>query len=329
MQILITGGTGFIGSRLAIRCLEDGHQVRVLGRKNTPWEERNLAALEERGIEVVLGSVTDPDSLKDAVNGVDVVYHLAAAQHESNVPDQYFWDINVTGTRYMLEASVAAGVKRFVHGSTIGVYGSAASGEITPDTPVAPDNIYGITKREGESLALSYRDRLNLTVVRISETYGPGDSRLLKLFKGIKKGYFFKIGSGDNLHHLIFVDDLVEGFVRTAAEEDTIGEAYVIAGGEPITTDEMIDTIREALDAKLLPFRAPMWPFLWAGRFFENTMARVGMKPPLTTRRMDFFRKTFYFNQAKTAALIGTVATTSFAEGTRQTMEWYMQNGML
>ncbi len=329
MKILVTGGTGFIGSRLALRCLADGHDVRVLGRKNTPWEERNLATLEDQGIEVVLGSVTDPESLDAALDGVDIVFHLAAAQHESNVPDQYFWDINVTGTRYMLEASVNADVQRFIHGSTIGVYGSAASGEITPDTPLNPDNIYGITKREGEALALSYRDRLHLTVIRISETYGPGDSRLLKMFKGIKKGYFFKIGKGDNLHHLIFVDDLVEGFVRAAFEEDAIGESFVIAGDKPITTDEMIDTIRDAMGAKMLPFRAPMWPFMLAGRIMENTLTRFGIKPPLTTRRMDFFRKTFYFNQAKTAALIGMVATTSFAEGVQQTLQWYIENGML
>lgn len=329
MRVLITGGTGFIGSNLAFRYLRDGHHVRVLGLKNTSWEAQKIEALEAKGVEVIQGSVLKKDELVPALDGVDLVYHLAAAQHETNVPDQYFYDINVEGTRNMLDTSIDAGVRRFIHGSTIGVYGSAANGEITPQTPPAPDNIYGITKLEGEKLALSYSDRFPVTAIRISETYGPGDSRLLKLFKGIGKGRFFRIGDGKNLHHLIYVDDLVEGFIRTANAENTVGRVLVIAGNKPISTDEMIDTICEELNASLLPIRAPMWPFLLAGRIMENTIARVGIKPPLTTRRMDFFRKTFYFDQSLTQELLGFTAPTTFREGVRKTAQWYSDMKML
>lgn len=329
MRVLITGGTGFIGSNLAFRYLRDGHHVRVLGLKNTPWEEQKIAALEARGIEVIQGSVLRKDDLAPALDGVDLVYHLAAAQHETNVPDQYFYDINVEGTRNMLDTSIDKGVKRFIHGSTIGVYGSAANGEITPQTPPAPDNIYGVTKLEGEKLALSYSDRLPVMAIRISETYGPGDSRLLKLFKGIKKGRFFRIGDGKNLHHLIYVEDLIEGFIRTANSENTVGRVLVIAGNKPISTDEMIDTIRDELNASLLPIRAPIGPFMLAGRIMENTIARAGIKPPLTTRRMDFFRKTFYFDQSLTQELLDFTAPTTFREGVHKTAQWYSEMNML
>jgi nucleoside-diphosphate-sugar epimerase len=122
MKVLITGGTGFIGSRLALACMEKGHEARVLGQENTPAEIRNSRDLKERGATLVLGSVTDKELLTASLDGVEVVFHLAATQHEMNVPDQRFWDVNVGGTKNVLEAASAAGVRRVVHGSTIGVY---------------------------------------------------------------------------------------------------------------------------------------------------------------------------------------------------------------
>ena len=146
-SVLITGGTGFIGSRLARRCLDEGDVVRVLGQKNTPGERENAREIEARGIEVVEGSVTDLPALRSACADVDVVYHLAAAQHEANVPDRYYYDINVEGTRNALQAAADQGVGRFVHGSTIGVYGIGRDGPVTDDSPLEPDNIYGVTKQ--------------------------------------------------------------------------------------------------------------------------------------------------------------------------------------
>ena len=116
MKILITGGTGFIGSRLALKCIEKGYLVKVLGQENTIAEKENKRLIEEKGVEVTLAAITDRDALFELLKGVDVVYHLAAAQHEMNVPDQRFLDVNVKGTENMLIASINAGVKRFVMG---------------------------------------------------------------------------------------------------------------------------------------------------------------------------------------------------------------------
>ena len=150
MRILITGGTGFIGSQLALNSLEKGHSVRVLGQKNTEAESQNMSLIQEKGAEVVLGSVTEKGVVSDILKEIDVVFHLAAAQHEMNVPDKRYWDVNVAGTKNMLEASINAGVKRFVHGSTIGVYGSALEGNIDENSTLKPSNIYGRTKLEAE-----------------------------------------------------------------------------------------------------------------------------------------------------------------------------------
>lgn len=329
MNVVITGGTGFIGSRLALRALEEGHSVRVLGQENTPAESRNRALLEEQGAEVQLVSVTDRAAVSAAIAGADWVFHLAAAQHEANVPDQHFWDVNVEGVKNVVDACIAAQVKRLVHGSTIGVYGSALDGPLDEASPVRPDNIYGKTKLEGERLVLSYKDQLPVVVIRISETYGPGDFRLLKLFKAIQKGAFFLIGDGKNLHHLIYVDDLIEGFLQAAASEAAAGHVYVLAGREVLTTREMVETVAQALHTRVPSVSVPMTPVLGAAVAMETILRPLGIQPPLHRRRMDFFRKSFQFSNHRAKEAFGFDPQTTFAEGVERTIQWYQENGHL
>jgi dihydroflavonol-4-reductase len=328
MRIAITGGTGFIGSRLALRCLADGHAVRVFGQENTPAEAENRRLVEAHGAEIVVGSVTDRSALGALCEGVDVVVHLAATQHEMNVPDQRFWDVNVEGTRNALEAAVESGVKRFVHGSTIGVY-AANRGTIDESSPCEPDNIYGRTKLAGEELVLGYGARLPVVVVRIPEVYGPGDRRLVKLFRAVDRGVFFMIGSGRNVHHVIFVDDLVDGFLRAAEEPGAVGEVMLLAGKEPVTTNEMVAGIARALDRRPPRLRVPLFPFLVLAVLMEKALRPLGIRPPLHRRRLDFFRKTFTLSGAKAKRAMGFSPAVGFDEGARRTAAWYRQAGLL
>lgn len=329
MRVLITGGTGFIGSRLALKCLEKGDSVRVLGQENNAAEADNRKLIESQGAKVALASVTDRGKLLGLLEGVDVVYHLAAAQHEANVPDQRFWDVNVTGTKNILEASINAGVKRFVHGSTIGVYGSTLEGQIDEYSPLRPDNIYGVTKLEAEKLVLSLQEKLPVVIIRISETYGPGDRRLLKLFKAIKKNVFFMIGSGRNMHHLIYIDDLIDGFFLAATAEQAVGRVLVLAGKEPMTTHDMVEVIANQLDAKIPRIRVPLFPFLLLATIMENILKPIGIQPPIHRRRMDFFKKSFIFEQAEASKYLGFIPKYSFSEGVKATVQWYVEMGYL
>jgi dihydroflavonol-4-reductase len=301
MQVLITGGTGFIGSRLALAYLAKGDGVTVLGQENTAAEAANRRMLEARGARVALGSVTDRPQLFAALVGIDLVYHLAAVQHEANVPDQHFWHVNVTGTKNTLDASVSAGVQRFVHGSTIGVYGSASAGYLDERSPLKPDNIYGQTKSEGENLVRMYTDRLPTVIIRISETYGPGDLRLLKLFKAIQKKVFFMIGNGRNWHHPIYIDDLVGGLSLAATAEKAVGKTFILAGKEPISTHDMVCSIAKALGTSIPRVRAPMAMVLAGATTLERICRPLGIQPPLHRRRLDFFRKSFRFHQEEYA----------------------------
>lgn len=329
MRVLITGGTGFIGSRLALHLAERGDGVTVLAQANTPAEVENADLLTRHGCEIVLGSVVDAPTVQKAVAGAEVVYHLAAAQHESNVDDQHFRDVNVTGTGNVLEAAAKAGVRRFVHGSTIGVYRATGGSTVHEDTVTEPDNIYGVTKLEAERLVAGHADGLAAVIVRISETYGPGDRRLLKLFRAVARRRFFHVGRGDNLHHLLYIDDLVQALRVAARGEDAIGRTVVVPGYEAVTTREMVAAVARSMDAPVPRLRVPLLPLWLAAAAMELTMPPLGMSPPLHRRRMHFFIKSFRFDGAKARSLLGYEPKVGVAEGMRRTAEWYRSRGEL
>lgn len=328
MRVLITGGTGFIGSRLAFACQERGDSVRVLGQENTQAEAENRKELGERGVEVVMGSVTDPEAVHGAVEGIDVVFHLAAAQHEMNVPDRHFHAVNVRGTENVVSASAAGDVRRFVHGSTIGVYGRL-EGTISEDSPCEPDNIYGRTKLEAESVVLCASGELPVVVVRIPEVYGPGDRRLLKLFRSLERGLFFLIGSGRNAHHPAYVDDLVEGLRAATVSEAALGQVLLLPGRDVVTTREMVEAVARAVGKRPPRLRAPLFPFVLAASVLEGTLRPLGIQPPLHRRRLDFFRKSFRLSPQKAERLLGFEPAVPFAEGARRTARWYRERGLL
>ncbi len=329
MNVFITGGTGFIGSRLALKCLERGDTVKVLGQDNNQAEAENKNLLEAQGAKVVLASVVNKDRMIRELQGIDLVFHLAAAQHEANVPDQRFWDVNVTGTKNVLEASVLAGVKRFVHGSTIGVYGETLEGTIDERSTLKPSNIYGETKLEGEKVVLSHQDKLPVVIIRISETYGPGDRRLLKLFKAVKKSRFLIIGKGDNLHHLTFIDDLIQGLFLASVSEAALGKPFVLAGKDFPTTNEMVEILGSQFNVKVPGLHLPLFPILMVAIMMEGILRPLGIQPPLHRRRMDFFRKSFLFSMDQSREALGYIPKVGFKEGVQETARWYEANGLL
>jgi dihydroflavonol-4-reductase len=329
VKVLITGGSGFIGSRLAAACRERGDEVRILAQANNPAEEKNLLQLGERGCEIAVGSVVDAALVGESIRDRDVAVHLAAAQHEAGAPDSHFREVNVDGTRNVLEACRAASIKRLVHGSTIGVYRASDGVTVRDDTETVPDNIYGTTKLEGEQLVRAHADRVPAVIIRISETYGPGDFRLLKLFKGIQRGRYFHIGSGKNKHHPVYIDDLVRSFHLAMESPAAAGETMVVPGYDVVTTREMAEAIAEALEVRPPRLTVPLAPLWAAAVLMEVTLRPLRIKPPLHRRRMHFFVKSFEFSGEKARRLLGYAPQVPFREGAGRTAAWYRENGYL
>jgi dihydroflavonol-4-reductase len=327
--LFLTGGAGFIGSQLAQFAARAGHRVTLTTAVYTPVERSRMEALTRAGFPVIVAQLEDREALQRAMQPGDVVIHLAAAQHEAEAPESYFHKVNVEGTRTLLEAAQRARVSRFVYGSTIGVYGSGAKGELDADSPLAPENPYGRTKAEAEMVVREHAARIPVTIARISEVYGPCDMRLLKLFRAIAGGRYVTIGSGRNQHQLIYIEDLARGLLAAARSAGALGETFVLAGDEVLTTDEMARAIAAAVGKDRTPSHVPMLPFDLAARVFEATFPRLGLVPPLHRRRLDFFRKSFRFSTEKAARLLDFRAEVRFAEGARRTAEWYRANALL
>lgn len=325
-QILVTGGTGFTGGHLCRRLVAEGYRVRVLVRENS--QDRDLKAL---GVELAIGDLRDRASLQPAVAEVDTVYHIAALFRPENVTREDFWQANVEGTRHLLEASIEAGVDRFVHCSTVGVHGEIKEPPATEETPYGPGDDYQDSKTEGEKVALQYmRDgRLPIVIFRPGGIFGPGDLRFLKLFRAIKKRQFLMLGSGEVLYQLIYIDDLVEGIIRCGTYDNAVGNVYILTGAKPITLNHFVREIADVVEAPFPKLRLPVMPVYWAGFLCELICKPLGINPPLYRRRVDFFRKTRSFDTSKARQELSFVPNTELKQALELTADWYTQHGHL
>lgn len=325
-KVLVTGGTGFTGSYLCRRLVQEGQDVRVLVR-----QQSDRSILENLRVEWVLGDLGDRDSLVKAMQGVETVYHIAALFRPQNVTRQQFWDVNVEGTRNLLDAAEKVGVGRFVHCSTVGVHGDVQNPPATEDAPYAPGDPYQESKVEGEKIALQYAQsgRLPIIVFRPGGIYGPGDLRFLKLFKGIKTGRFVMFGSGEIFYQLIYIDDLIDGILRCGMEPAAIGNTYILTGNAPVTLNQLVEAIAAVLQVPPPRWRLPVMPLYWAGFACEVLCKPLGINPPLYRRRVDFFRKTRSFDISKAKRELKFEPGVDLKTGLERTAQWYRQQHYL
>ena len=326
MRVLVTGATGFTGGHLARSLVTRGYQVRALIRK--PGQAR---ALEAEGIQTAVGSLEDRASVGAAVRNVDVVYNIAAVYRQAGIPAATYRAVNATAVGGIIEAAAAAGVGRVVHCSTVGVHGDVEHPPASEDAPLRPGDIYQVTKLEGERIAreAAARTGVGVAIVRPSGIYGPGDRRLLKLFRGIARRRFVVLGSGNIFYHLTYIDDLVEGFRLCGESPAAANRTYILAGGEVTTLNELMTLIAREAGVTPPTLKLPVWPFWTAGAICEALCVPFGIEPPLYRRRVDFFTKSRAFDIARARTEIGYAPAIGLQEGIRRTLAWYREHGWL
>lgn len=325
-RVLVTGATGFTGGALARRLVSDGAPVRALVR-----DAARAAPLAALGIEIAHGDLGSATSLRKALRGIDVVYHIAAVYREQNVAPRVFRDINCTSVQRLLDAAIEAGVSRFVHCSTVGVHGHVKHPPACEDAPLAPGDLYQESKLDGERIAARYiaDDRLPITIFRPAGIYGPSDHRFLKLFRGIKRGRFPMIGDGRALYHWVYIDDLVDGIIQCGTLDGAIGETFILAGPEYTTLNELVAIVAEGLDARPPWLRIPLAPIYAAAAACEALCKPMRLDPPLHRRRVDFFTKSRAFDISKARRHLGYAPRVSIREGVARTAAWYAERGLL
>jgi nucleoside-diphosphate-sugar epimerase len=328
-RVLVTGATGFTGGHLARYLSARGDAVRALVRPASL--ERARATLAIHGIEVAPGDLADIPSLDRACEGVQTVYHIAATYREAGQPDTAYRAINVDGTRRLLEAAERQGVRRFVHCSTGGVHGHVDPAPANEESPFNPGDIYQETKLEAEELARAFgkTHRLEVVVIRPIGIYGPDDRRFLKMFRGLARGRFPMIGSGQVFYHLTYIDDLVEGFRLAGTVACAAGRTYILAGPRYTTLEELVRLI--AAELKVAPPRVhlPVWPFWCAGWLCEKICVPLRIEPPLYRRRVDFYTKSRAFDTTRARAELGYDPKVDLPEGIARTVAWYRQQAWL
>lgn len=325
-RVLVTGATGFTGGHLCARLARSGGAVRALVRDPARAER-----FRSMGVELVPGDLRDPAAVARAMEGVDTVYHIAALFRPENVTRAEMFAVNVDGTRNMLEQAERAGVRRFVHCSTIGVHGDVKRPPATEESPYAPGDYYQESKTEGEKVALDFmrRGRLPVTVFRPGGIYGPGDTRFLKIIRPIARGRFVMIGSGEILYQMVYIDDLVDGILLCGTVERAVGQVYILTGEPAVTLNELVRTIAEATGGRPPRFRVPLAPVYLAGALCELVCKPFGINPPLYRRRVDFFRKTRAFDISKAKRELGFRPKVDLATGIAHTVRWYREQGLL
>jgi len=326
LKVLVTGGTGFAGSHLVSRLVKKGESVRVLVRKSSDTDY-----LKKLSVELCIGDVIDKKSVRAAVKGVDLVYHIAALFRQARFPDEVFWQVNVEGTQNMLEASYEEGVKRFVHCSTVGVLGHTADPPADETYPYNPGDVYQRSKCEGEKIALKFFQdkKFPVVVARPAAIYGPGDMRLLRLFKYVSSGRIIILGDGKPFYHLVYVEDLVTGFELCAQKENALGKVYILGGNEYLALNDLVDLIAKVLGISLSKIHLPVFPFKALSALCEKVCIPLGIEPPLHRRRVDFFTKSRAFNISKAKKELGYKPEFDLETGLRLTAEWYREKGFL
>jgi nucleoside-diphosphate-sugar epimerase len=326
-RVLVTGGTGFTGSALVKRLIERGLKVRVLDNQPGMF----FRELGDLGAEMLLGSVTDREKVAEAVKGCSVVFHLAAAFRKINVPKSLYWDVNVNGVSILAEASLAAGVERFVYCSTEGVHGHVAAPPGNENAPINPQDYYEYTKWEGEKALAPLREKgLATVVLRPTAIYGPGDpERFFMIFKRVARGVFPMFGDGRTWYHPVYIDNLVQAFELAMDRVEAVGQTYLIGDESFCTIEELVRKTAKSINVDVRIPHLPFW-LLWIPSVVCEAVCKpFGLKPPLFPRRADWFRKTRAFDISKARREIGYSPRVDLDEGLRRTAQWYVERGLL
>lgn len=331
MRIFVTGALGFIGSHFVSRALAAGHQILGLYRRADGDKADLLRTFSTQGAHLVRGDVLDPESYAHLLDGVDCVCHFAAAFKGSGHSDADFDRINVTGTQHLLQESTRAGVRRFVLCSTAGIYGQHLTGITDETAEPRPWNGYERSKRAAETSVQEHAAAhgMEYVILRPAVVYGPGDDRLLKLFRSAAKGRFPLFGPGEGRRHMVYVSDVADAFLLACTTQNAANHDMIVAGPSAVKLRDLLDMLAGVVERKRCGPRLPLLPMLLLAAVVEDACKLVGVNPPLYRRRMDFYRSDAAFDCSRAHRVMGWSPRVDLCEGLKQTYEASRSEGSL
>ena len=330
MRILVTGATGFIGTHI-VNALLNKNKYEVVALARNPDKAKKL---EEIGVEVKFGDITNKKSIEGVTKDIDTIIHLAAHMRFHTKWEKLF-STNVAGTLDLAEDAIKNGVSHFIYASSTEAIGPVKTVPADENHPYNPAYQYGISKMMAEKILNKLKNEKNLpvTILRPTGVYGPGDLYVtLSTVRAVKKGKLNRIpGGGNKFVHFTYIDDVVQGFIKALEKpEAAIGETFIIASDDYHTYKEAFTIIAEILGIDPPKKSIPV-PIAYIGIWFIELMNRL--------RRIDDFAmhasvvrdmtKNRAYSNKKAKEMLGFQPKYTFREGMKITIEWYLKNNLL
>ena len=324
--MLITGGTGFVGSHLTEQLLRRGYDVSCLVR-----DPQRLRWLQGQKVRIVPGDCSRPESLADAVRGASVVFHAAGLTKASRPRD--FYEVNHAGTRNLLEACArhAAGLSKFILVSSLAAAGPAAADRPVRDTDVPhPVSDYGKSKLLAEQEALQYRDRFPVIILRPSAVYGPRDIDVFELFRWATRGWILDVGSGERFMNWCHVQDLVEALLLAGAAPVPSGSIYFVAEDRVYSSSEFRQALMKTGGVRARQITVPAWAGYLIGAFSEMAgRVRGGITIMNRQKVREAVERYWTCDLVKAREELGFRARVSLEQGLAATWAWYRLHGWI
>jgi len=325
MNVLVTGGTGFLGRHMVAALLKNGHAVSMLARSKS-----KVDTLPHPKFSVWEGDITLPASITGLAQGMDVIYHFAAQLGEWGLPENLFYSVNVKGTQNLLDECRKNSRPRFIFISTPGVQGKGHK-QAKESLPYNPPYIYEQTKCEAEKRVLEYNKlyKLPMAIVRPDFVYGPGDYRRLSLYRAILRKRFLMIGPGKSILHPTYVDDVIQGLLRIGQHKAGFNEILNVAGPEQLTVESYIKIMARVMGVTSHRVKIP----LQIGKIFATCCEKMSSytgKPPLISHsKIEFLTRDHGSDITRAKNVLNFFPRYGFENGFRLTFNWAKQNNLL
>jgi nucleoside-diphosphate-sugar epimerase len=334
MKLLLTGSTGFIGSHLAKKLLQDGHSLVLLVLDKNEAEK---IFGKNQNIEIIQSDIMHDSKTDQYFKGIDAVYHLAAIRHRWGVKAEDYLEVNGGLTQKLFEAAAKAKVKQFIFCSSISVFGWPKSGPVDESFPYTPNNAYGRSKVAGEQMVKSWSKKTGIpyTIIRPSVTYGDGDytGMLTKLIGLIYNKKYFTIGSGQNRVQLVYIDDLTDGMAKALLNQKAFNEDFILTYKNPISINEL-NAVVAAATGRRLPkihisrFLAYIPAYLLEG-LYKIGLKITGSEPIISKEKIDLMAADRSYSIAKAEKLLEFKPKTDYSEGVKKVFIWNKQNKLI
>ncbi len=320
MKVLITGGTGFIGSHLVEALLKEKADVFCIVRNPS-----KLRFLEGLPVKIIQADCSDKGSLKKIDWNFDYIFNLSGITKALH-PEEFFI-ANYIGTKNLVEIALEKNpnLRRFVHVSSLAAVGPCKNGTpVDEQREPCPVSKYGKSKLLGEQAVEALKKSLPITIIRPPAVYGPRDRDFLTFFKMIKAGIVMYLTEGN--YSIIYVDDLINGIILASRHENALGETFFISNREPSSTTEIISAISDALKKKPLKVKIPKQ----IGGFFIGVFQKIDKKSIINSDKLaELLEPCWVCSTQKAEHLLGFNTKTNLKEGMEWTARWYKDNQWL